>query len=301
MTAVLETHGLGKRYGRHSALQDCTLRVPAGSVTGLVGLNGAGKTTLLHLAVGLIEPSAGRIEVLGEVPSQSSPHFLARIGFVAQERPLYRHFLVQEMLTLGRKLNPRWDDGLARTALARLNIPLNRSVGTLSGGQQAQIALVLALAKRPEFLLLDEPFANVDPLARREFLKIMLEAAATNEMTILLSSHVIADLDRICDYLVILSTAHVQLADETESLLASHKLLIGPHEHPEAILGNYTVLQASQVGRQSSLLIRTNGPITTDPLWQVQDVSLEEIILAYLGLPGGGVGQNTQNKQEVLQ
>lgn len=300
MTPALETNGLGKRYGRHWVLQDCNLHVPAGSVTGLVGLNGAGKTTLMHLAVGLIAPDGGRIQVLDESPSHPSKSFLARIGFVAQERPLYRHFSVKEMLTLGEKLNPRWDNGIARTSLERLHIPLTATVGKLSGGQQAQVALILALAKNPQLLLLDEPFANVDPLARLEFLKILMEAVATTEMTVLLSSHLISDLDKVCDYLIVLSTARVQIEGEIETLLTTHKLLIGPRERAESITRTHTVLQANYTGRQCRLLVRINSPIT-DPAWQVQDVTLEAIVLAYLALPTASPQQQTQSEQEVLR
>lgn len=300
MTSALETHALGKRYGRHWALRDCNLQVPIGSVTGLVGLNGAGKTTLLHLAVGLIEPDIGRIQVLGETPSQASRSFLAHIGFVAQERPLYRRFSIKDMLTMGNKLNLHWDNALALSALERLKIPLSSTIGKLSGGQQAQVSLVMALAKRPQLLLLDEPFANVDPVARLEFLKILLDAVATHDMTVLLSSHQISELDKGCDHLVVLSAMQVQIADTIEALLAAHKLLIGPRADADAIFRTQTVLQASHFGRQSHLLVRTRGPIE-NPSWQVQDVTLEEIVLAYLTLPAGSTQVQQQDKQEVLQ
>ena len=300
MTSALETHALGKRYGRHWALRDCSLQIPIGSVTGLVGLNGAGKTTLLHLAVGLLEPTIGRIQVFGETPSQTSPRFLARIGFVAQERPLYRRFLVKEMLTLGKNLNLHWDNDLALSSLARLKIPMASPVGKLSGGQQAQVSLVLALAKMPRLLLLDEPFANVDPLARQEFLKILLEVVATREMTVLLSSHQIADLHKSCDHLIILSALQVQVADDIESLLANHKLLIGPRVGVDAISRAHTIVQAGHSGRQSNLLVRTHSFID-NPSWQVQDVTLEEIALAYLTLSVESAQAQQQRKQEVLQ
>jgi ABC-2 type transport system ATP-binding protein len=300
MTSVLETNGLGKRYGRQWALRDCTLQVPAGSVAGLVGLNGAGKTTLMHLAAGLIEPSAGHIQVLGESPSQTLTSFLARIGFVAQERPLYRSFSVKDMLTLGGKLNAHWDDRLARELLERMKIPLPSLVVKLSGGQQAQIALVLALAKRPQLLLLDEPFANVDPLARREFSKIVMETVASNEMTVLLSSNILEDLENICDYMVILSAARVQVASDIEALLAAHKWLIGPYDGVEAINRTHVILQSSHRGRQSHLLVRTNGPIH-HPSWQVQEVTLKEIVLAYLGSQSEDTQPQEQSKEEVLK
>ena len=280
MIQALETAHLGKRYGKDWALRDCTLKLPIGRVAGLVGPNGAGKTTLLHLAVGLLEPSTGSVRVFNEAPV----HTLTRIGFVAQDRPLYRSFSVRDMLTLGQKLNPGWDMELAKERLARFAIPLNRPTGKLSGGQQAQVALVMALAKRPEILILDEPIANLDPLARREFQQTLMDAVAQDGLTVLFSSHLIADLDRICDYLIILAASKVQIASEIEPLLATHKRLIGPRER-EASLGRmHTILQAQSSERQSTLLVRTHGPVL-DPAWEVQDAPLEDIILAYLALP----------------
>ena len=201
---------------------------------------------------------------------------------------------------MGRKLNPRWNEELARTALERLKIPLSSTIGRLSGGQQTQVALVLALAKQPQLLVLDEPFVNVDPLARREFLKIMLETVATTEMSVLLSSHLIADMEIIRDYLILLSDGQVQLEGDIESLLASHKRLVGRSEHSESLSRIHTVLQASQIGRQSSLLVRTQEAIH-EPSWQVQNISLEEMILAYLALPASNIQEQLQNEQEVLR
>ena len=282
MIQALETMHLGKRYGKAWALHDCTLRLPIGKVAGLVGPNGAGKTTLLHLAIGLLEPSEGLVRVFGEAPD----HVLTRVGFVAQDRPLYHTFSVRDMLKLGQKLNPRWDMDLARERLARLSIPLNRPTGKLSGGQQAQVALVMALAKRPEMLILDEPIANLDPLARYEFQQTLMDAVAQDGLTILFSSHIIADLDRICDYLIILSASQVQVASDTESLLATHKRLIGPCDREASLGRTHTILQTRASERQSTLLVRSHGPIL-DPAWEVREASLEDIILAYLALPAG--------------
>ena len=282
MIQALETSHLGKRYGRDWALQDCTFKLPIGRVAGLVGPNGAGKTTLLHLAVGLLEPSEGRVQVFGETPDQ----MLARVGFVAQDRPLYRSFRVRDMLTLGQKLNPNWDMDLARERLARISIPLDRPTGKLSGGQQAQVALVMALAKRPEILILDEPIANLDPLARYEFQQTLMDAVAQNGLTVLFSSHLIADLDRICDYLIILSASQVQVAGDTDSLIATHKRLIGPRGREVSLGRTHTILQTRSSERQCSVFVRTHGPVL-DPAWEVREASLEDIILAYLALPAG--------------
>ena len=284
MSAALQTVGLGKRYGRHWALRDCSLSLSAGRVAALVGPNGAGKTTLLQLAVGLSSPSSGTAEVFGWSPQDQPTVVLPRIGFLAQDRPLYRGFTVEEMLTLGRKLNPRWDGGLARRRLERLGIPLDRKVGKLSGGQQAQVALVMALAKRPELLLLDEPVAALDPLARREFLQALLEATVEDGLTILLSSHIIGDLERVCDYLIILSGSRVVLTGDIEQIVQRHKLLVSPYRGTQDIAHVHNVVQATHTERQTTLLVRTNGRIW-DPSWQVHAVSLEEIMLAYLGQP----------------
>jgi len=284
MIYALETIGLGKRYGSRWALWDCFLRIPVGRVAGLVGPNGAGKTTLLHLAMGLLEPTTGSVRTFGWSPREQPLIVLTRVGFVAQERPLYRTFTVKDMLTFGSKLNPRWDRCLARARLERLGIPLSRPIGKLSGGQQAQVALILAIAKRPEMLLLDEPVANLDPLARREFLQTLMETVAQDGLTVLLSSHLIADLDRICDYMIILSASRVQVASDLEHLLQSHKRLVGPRQQIEGISSTHTLVQASHTERQSTLLVRTTGPVL-DTSWDVQDVSLEDIILAYLAQP----------------
>ncbi len=280
MTAALDTTALGKRYGHTWALQDCTMRVPAGRVAALVGPNGAGKTTLLQLAVGLTQPSTGDVHVFGSSPWNQPDRVLPQIGFLAQDRPLFRGFTGEEMLTVGRKLNPRWDDALARSRLGRLKIPLDLKVGKLSGGQQAQVALVMALAKRPELLLLDEPVAALDPLARREFLQTLMEAVAENGTTVLLSSHIIADLERVCDYLIILSASRVQLAGEIDVI--QHKLLVGPRCQPDAVAHIHTVIQATHTQRQTGLVVRLNGHVW-DPTWEVHDLPLAEIVLAYLG------------------
>jgi ABC-2 type transport system ATP-binding protein len=255
--------------------------LPAGKVTALVGPNGAGKTTLLHLSTGLLEPTAGSIEVFGISPSKEPALALPRLGFVAQDHPLYRGFTVEELLMLGKKLNTGWDDHLARVRIQKLGIPLHQRAGKLSGGQQAQVALVLALAKRPDLLLLDEPLASLDPLARREFLRTLMDAVAETGMTVLLSSHIIGDMERVCDYLVLLSASHVQLADDIQTIQKEHKRLLGPRQDEEALASIHTVIETSHTERQTTLLVRTNGHIF-DSSWQIQEVSLEDIILAYL-------------------
>ncbi len=216
MIQALEAVHLSKRYGRKWALHDCTLQIPIGCIAGLVGPNGAGKTTLLHLITGLLAPSNGTITVLGHTPGKDTKQLLPRIGFVSQEHPLYKTFTVKEMLMVGQKLNGTWNQEQALQRLERLGIPLHQQTGKLSGGQQAQVALLLALAKQPELLILDEPVASLDPIARREFQQTLLDAVAEHGMTVIISSHNVADLERFCDYLVIMSTSRVQFATRVE-------------------------------------------------------------------------------------
>jgi ABC-2 type transport system ATP-binding protein len=280
---ALETRSLSKRYGRTWALRDCTVALPVGRVAALVGPNGSGKTTLLHLAVGLLEPTGGEVTTCGHTPVQEPKQVLPRVGFVAQDHPLYKGFRVAEMLTLGRELNARWDDALVQARLRRLGIPLDRRVGKLSGGQQAQVALGLALAKRPELLLLDEPVASLDPLARREFLRALAEAAGTGDLTVLLSSHIIGDLEQVCDYLIILSAARVQLAGDIGEIRRDHLVLVGPRSGMAEIAQAHAVVDADQLGREARLLVRARAPLVAPLGWQAREATMEEIVLAYLG------------------
>src|SRR5919108_1354911 len=285
-TFALEAHGLGKRYRSRGALRDCRLAIPAGAVAALVGPNGAGKTTLLHLAVGLTNPTVGSVRILGSSAREEPQLVLPRVGFVAQEHPLYRRFRIHEMLKVGAKLNPTWDDGLARRRLERLEIPLDQKVGTLSGGQQAQVALTFALAKRPELLLLDEPVAQLDPLARREFLQSLMESVAEGGLTVLLSSHIIADLERVCDYMILLAQSQVQLAAPIDEIIGSHRVLTGPRSDPSAVARVHSVIRVSHTARQTTLIVRANGHLY-DSRWAIDEIGLEEIVLAYLGRPAG--------------
>jgi len=287
--AAVAADGLGKRYGSNWALRDCTLEVPVGSVTALVGPNGAGKTTLLQLAIGLSNPAAGEIRVFGHVPRADAKVLLPRVGFLAQDHPLYKGFTIAETLTFGRKLNPTWDDGFARARIEQLGLPLRQKVGKLSGGQQAQVALTLALAKRPELLLLDEPVASLDPLARREFLQTVMEVVAESGLTVILSSHIVADLERVCDHLVILSKAQVQLAGPIDEIVGGHRLLTAQRTDPAAVARMHNVIWERHTERQTTLLVRANGHVY-DSTWALHEVNLEEIVLAYLGHGSNGAG-----------
>jgi ABC-2 type transport system ATP-binding protein len=285
MTAVLEAQGLGKRYRRLWALADCTLSIPAGHVVGLVGPNGAGKTTLLSLATGMLAPTAGTVEVLGGRPA-AGPAQLARVGYLAQDAPVYAGLSVAEHLRLGAHLNPRWDTELARRRIERLDLDPGQKAGTLSGGQRAQLALTLAAGKRPELLLLDEPVASLDPLARREFLQDLMEAVAEQGLSVVLSSHLVADLERVCDYLIVLAGSRVRVAGPVEELLATHHLLTGPRRDPDTLPAGQQVISASHTDVQTTLLVRTSDKIL-DPAWTVSEVSLEDLVLAYMSQAAG--------------
>jgi ABC-2 type transport system ATP-binding protein len=286
VTAVLQTRGLGKRYRRRWALSDCTLDIPAGRIAGLVGPNGAGKTTLLHLATGLLRPTTGTIEVLGG-PPPASPAELARVGFVAQDTPTYAHLTVADHLRLGAHLNPGWDATTARDRIDRLGLDPGQRAGKLSGGQRAQLALTLAIAKRPELLILDEPVASLDPLARREFLQSLMETIVDQGLSVVLSSHLVADLERVCDYLIVLVGSRVQLAGEVDRLLATHHLLTGPRRDPARLPEDQHVISASHTDRQTTLTVRSEGPIR-DPAWTVSNLGLEDLVLAYMSRTAAG-------------
>jgi ABC-2 type transport system ATP-binding protein len=282
---VIEASGLGKRYGSTWALRECTLAIPDGHVAALVGPNGAGKTTLLNLAVGLTAPTAGTVTVLGGTPPGSAAA-LDSIAFVAQDAPLHANLSVTDTLHLTRNLNRHFDQGYARARLDELGIPLTRKAGKLSGGQQAQLALTLALGRRPRLLVLDEPMASLDPLARHDFMATVMTAIADDGVSVVLSSHVLAELERVADYFVLLSRGSVQVAGEVDDLLASHRVLTGPAAEADTYAERLCVVHARRGEAQAHLLIRTNGD--SDPVppgWETHPVSLEELALAYLREP----------------
>jgi ABC-2 type transport system ATP-binding protein len=281
VSAAISLDALSKHYGATRALTDCTLGIPAGRVVALVGPNGAGKTTLLHLAMGFLKPTSGAIRVFGWSPQEQPTIVLPRMGFLAQDRPLYRRFTVRELLEFGRRLNPRWDGQLAKGRMEQFAIPLDRPVRKLSGGQQAQVALALTLAKRPDMLLLDEPLSNLDPLARREFLQVLMDAVATEDLTVVLSSHIISELERTCDYLMILSQGYIQIAGEIDELLESHRSLIGGPCEPSLLEREPSVVYSSHTPRQTTMLVKMNGRPAAGQ-WEEHRVNLEELVLAYL-------------------
>jgi ABC-2 type transport system ATP-binding protein len=282
---VVETIGLGKRYGSTWALRECSLSIPAGHVAALVGPNGAGKSTLLNLAVGLAAPSAGGVTVLGGRPA-GSPAALDGIAFVAQDTPLYKNLSAADMLHLTRSLNRRFDQCYAESRLAELGIPLKRKAGRLSGGQQAQLALTLALARRPRLLVLDEPVAMLDPIARHDFMATVLTAAVDDGVSVVLSSHVLAELERVADYLILLSLGRVQVAGEVDDLLGSHRVLTGPAAEADKYAGRLRVVHVRRGEAQAHLLVRATADDPVPQGWEAHPVGLEELALAYLREPG---------------
>jgi ABC-2 type transport system ATP-binding protein len=257
------------------------VEIPDGHVVGLVGPNGAGKSTLLNLMVGLLAPSEGSLEVLGRRPAADAEQ-LGRVGFLAQDAPVYGSMSIADHLRFGAHLNPRWDAGFAQERLDALDLDPKQRAGRLSGGQRAQLALTMALAKRPQLLLLDEPVAALDPLARRDFLATLTSYVAEHGISVVMSSHLLADLERVCDYLLLVSAAQVQLADEVEELLAHHRRISGPRRDLSTLPADQQVIWQSHTERQTTAVIHLEGAIH-DPAWQVDELSLEDVVLAYMG------------------
>ncbi|MHC3455735.1 ABC transporter ATP-binding protein [Streptomyces prasinus] len=296
---VLSAEGLGKRYRRGWALQDCTLRLPRGRVGALVGPNGAGKSTLMALATGLLEPTTGEIRVLGDVPGRRGTH--PRLAFLAQDKPLYRRFTVEEMLRAGQALNERWDHAYARGLVEAAGVPMGARVSTLSGGQRTRVALAVALGRRPELIVLDEPLADLDPLAREEVMQALMEEVAETGMTVLLSSHVLADLEGICDHLLLLAGGRVRLAGDVEDLIASHRVMIGPRSGGEPPFPKSAVVEVRETVRQTTAVVR--GVHTAPEGWAAHEPALEELAMSYLrssrGTPASSVLSAARDASEV--
>ena len=290
MIMAAATTALGKRYRRAWALRDCCLSIPAGRVTALVGPNGAGKTTLLSILAGLSAPTTGTAAVLG-VPA-GSPRSRLGVAFVAQDTPVYTDLRVRDHLRVARDLNHQWDQRLAEERLAVFAIPPGRKAGKLSGGQQAQLALSLALARRPGLLLLDEPLARLDPVARHDFLGSLVTACYEQGISVVFSSHVLPEMERIASYLIVLSGGRIQVAGQCDDLLAGHRMLTGPAGQAGELAQRLGAISVQGGTRQAHLLVRDAGD--PPPGFQSREVTLEELILAYLrdqtatALPGPG-------------
>ena len=280
MTAV-EADRVGKRYRRTWALRDCTLAIPAGQVAALVGPNGAGKTTLLRVLAGLAAPSQGQVRVLGG-SAPGSPAARAGVSYVDQQMPLYRTLRVRDILSAAEALNNRWDRTLALTRLDTLGIPLRRRAGKLSGGQQAQVALTLALARRPKLLLLDEPLASLDPLARQDVMGWLMASVAEDGLSVVFSSHIVSELERVANYLVVLSAGQVQVAAPVHDLLKTHRALTGPADAADSLEEQTDVVTMARAGRQAQALVRVTD---TPPGWSGRPITMEELVLGYLKQP----------------
>jgi ABC-2 type transport system ATP-binding protein len=283
---IVETHALNKSYGSTRALHDCTLAIPDGHVVALVGPNGAGKSTLLNLVVGLTTPTTGEVTVLGGRQG-GSPPALDGIAFMAQDTPLYQNLSAADLLHVTRNLNRRFDQGYAEHRLGELGIPLRQKAGKMSSGQQAQLALTLALARRPRLLVLDEPMAMLDPLARHDFMATVMTAVADDGVSVVLSSHVLSELERVADYLVLLSRGSVQVAGQVDDLLATHRVLTGPASELDRHAHRWDVVHTSRAASQAHLLVRFDGaPGPVPPGWEAHLLTLEELALDYLREPG---------------
>jgi ABC-2 type transport system ATP-binding protein len=291
---ALRTDRLGRRYGQLWGLRDCTLEVPAGAIVGLVGPNGAGKTTLLEMIIGLLQPTEGQLSVFGESSHADPAARLARVGYVAQDHPLYRDFSIADMFHLGRAMNPRWDQPLAQARMDALDIPLKRKVKQLSGGQRAQVSLTMALAKRAPLLVLDEPVSSLDPVARLEFMREVMAAAADTGLTVLIASHVVSELERFCDWLIVLTGGRVQLAGPTDDLIDAHRLLTVPRATPDAELPGL-IVHRTDSDRHSSVIVHAD-PVQLAaqqrPGWQADPVGFEQLVMAYLQRPSRAAAQD---------
>jgi ABC-2 type transport system ATP-binding protein len=285
---VLHAEGLTRRYGRRTALRDCDLTIPRGRVIGLVGPNGAGKSTLLQLACGLITPSEGTLRVLGETPAANAGH-LAKVGFVAQDTPVYAGFSVGDHLRMGAKLNPSWDQALAERRIALAGLHHRQKAGRLSGGQRAQLALTLAAAKRPELLMFDEPAAALDPLARDGFLRNLIEFVTELNASAILSSHLLGDVERVCDYLIVLCASRVQVAGDVSGLLDTHYRIVAPRGELDRPPAGTEVIRAQDAGRYTTAVVRGDG--TRPSNGTIEPIQLEELVLAYMTRATGATGE----------
>ncbi|MEU8891301.1 ABC transporter ATP-binding protein [Streptomyces sp. NPDC048442] len=278
-TAAIEAVGLGKKYGRLGkwAVRDCSFRLPQGRICALVGPNGAGKSTLLGQLAGLVRPTEGAVRVMGKGPGEAREH----IAFLAQEKPLYPQFTIAETLRMGNELNPgRWDRERAARIVADGGLDLSAKVRELSGGQRTRVALALCLGKQPDLLLLDEPMADLDPLARHQLMGNLLAEAGDSGTTVVISSHILAELEGACDYLLLMENGRVRLGGETDELLSAHALLSGPVAE---IGADTTVVESKVTGRHMTALVRREGPIGGD--WEVIEPTLEELLLAHMRSP----------------
>ncbi|MFB6815184.1 ABC transporter ATP-binding protein [Streptomyces sp. NPDC056347] len=280
---ALEARGLGKRYRRGRALEDVSFRLPAGRICGLVGPNGAGKSTLLGIATRQVQPTEGSLSIFG-VPVDDS-RAMPRFAFLGQDKPLFKRFTVAETLRMGSELNPGWDQVAAERIVRAGQVPMEARVGTLSGGQRTRVAFALAFGKRPDLLLLDEPMSDLDPLARHDMSTLLMSEAVQHGTTVVMSSHMLSELEDMCDYLLVLAGGRIRMAGDADALVPAHALVTGlaPDGDPATALAPHTVIEYRVQGRQFHALVRPNGPLSGD--WVVAEPSLEEVLLAHLRSP----------------
>ena len=299
---VIDVRGLSKHFGRRAVLTDCTFSVREQSIVALVGPNGAGKTTLLRCLVGLSSPSAGSVRVLGKFDA-GSREALEHVAFVAQDAPLHRHLTVSSMIRVADRLNSTFDAVEARSRLVGLAIDLDARVGSLSGGQQAQLALALAIARRPAVLVLDEPLARLDPLARHEFMSLVVTAVAESSLSVVFSSHVVSELERVADELVLLSNGTVALAGLIEDLIMRHAVVAGPESERCELDRHHVVLEARKSGGRVQALVEVMGDRAALPHWEQSTATLEELVLCYLrkaGADGNRAGGSGADRMLTL-
>lgn len=282
---IMQVHDAGVRYRRGWAVRHCSLELRPGTVTALVGPNGAGKSTLMLAAAGLAGLAEGRITVLGTAVGPSAIH--PDLGFLAQDKPLYRQATVATMLEIGRHLNVRWDHRLAETLCAEAGLDPAARVRTLSAGQRTRLALALVLARRPALLLLDEPLADLDPLARLEVQQTMLAQVADTGMTVLLSSHILSEIEDACDDLAVLTAGRVTVHGPIEDLVARHVLLTGPGGDEAGLAAVAAgAVEIRRVPRQITVL-RDGPPPVLPEGWTTATPTLEEVVVARLRAAAG--------------
>jgi len=269
---ALRATGLGKRYGRDRwALRDIDLSVPSGGITALVGPNAAGKSTLIRTWMGFERPSVGSARVDGVDPARQPGRLSGLVGYVPQSPALYPELRVGDHLRLAALVRPGFDTPRALARLGSVGIEPQQSARALSGGQRAQVALTLALASGARILLLDEPLADLDPLARREFLRALRQAVVGDAMTVLLSSHVVSDIIEACDALIVLGVGRVLLASPIRDALAGHLVVRG-----DATTSGLVASFLGPDGEELALHRRTTDHVDARP------ATLEEVVLGYL-------------------
>ena len=272
----LTATAVGKRYGSRWAVRDCGFAIPEGKVVALVGPNGAGKSTLLRMAAGLVRPTTGELAAFG-TPVRGRIH--PDVSFLAQDRPLYRDLTVRELVRAGAAMNDRWSAERVEEVLGLpAGVDQDAKVGALSAGALTQVAIALALGRLPRLLLLDEPLADLDPLARDETLRIVMTDVADRGTTVVMSSHLLGDIREVCDHILLVAEGGIQVSGDIDEVLARHRILIGPPADESAVEG--TLISATRTERQATLLLREARPAPHG--WADVEPDLESLVMGYL-------------------